>query len=159
MRHRGTSDEDRTGRTVRPARPGRCKGHTVWEADDPRGSSPCRDGTRTRSPQTRRMRRAARRRRLSVRATSIASGSASGSGRLLLAHLARIIASQSATHAQEHTMSRSKKPRYSTRSKFWKDTVLASRSQKRAWSTRKQIRTQQERMRAKTDLRRQIEES
>lgn len=56
-------------------------------------------------------------------------------------------------------MSRSKKPRYSTRSKFWKDTVLASRSQKRAWSTRKQIRTQQERMRAKTDLRRQIEES
>jgi hypothetical protein len=46
-------------------------------------------------------------------------------------------------------MSRSDKARHGTTCKLWKDTVLASRSQKRAWAKRKQIRSQQERARAK----------
>lgn len=50
-------------------------------------------------------------------------------------------------------MSRSNKPRHGRSCKRWKDTMLASRSQKRAWAKRKQIRSQQERTRAKTELR------
>lgn len=46
-------------------------------------------------------------------------------------------------------MSKSNKARNGTSCKRWKDTVLASRSQKRAWAKRKQIRAQQERARTK----------
>jgi hypothetical protein len=49
-------------------------------------------------------------------------------------------------------MSKSNKARYGTNCTTWKDTVLASRSQKRAWSKRKQIRTQQDRAKAKATL-------
>jgi len=42
-------------------------------------------------------------------------------------------------------MARSNKPRYGTRCKFWKDTMLASRNQKKAWSTRKRIETKRKR--------------
>lgn len=38
-------------------------------------------------------------------------------------------------------MSRSNKPRFGTLGKVWKDTVLASRSQKQAWSKTKKQRT------------------
>lgn len=50
-------------------------------------------------------------------------------------------------------MSRSEKSRHGTGCKFWKDTVLASRSQKRAWTKTKQIKNQQEHTRAKAELR------
>jgi hypothetical protein len=50
-------------------------------------------------------------------------------------------------------MADSHKARYGQHCKHWKDSVLASRSQKRAWSKRKQIRVQQERARAKAALR------
>lgn len=49
-------------------------------------------------------------------------------------------------------MSRSDKARHGTACKFWKDSVLASRSQKRAWSKRKQLRAQQDRARGKATL-------
>ncbi len=55
-------------------------------------------------------------------------------------------------------MSRSHKPRYGMRCKSWKDTVLASRSQKRAWAKRKQISGQQTRRRAQALLRKEGEE-
>lgn len=38
-------------------------------------------------------------------------------------------------------MSRSNKPRYGMKTKYWKDSVLGSRSQKKAWSKRKKIET------------------
>jgi hypothetical protein len=53
-------------------------------------------------------------------------------------------------------MSKSNKPRYGTGCKLWKDTVLASRSQKRAWTKRKQITTQQRRRRAAAQLRTEL---
>lgn len=43
--------------------------------------------------------------------------------------------------------------------KRWKDTVLGSRSQKRAWSKRKRIRAQQERAREKSELQKELGES
>jgi hypothetical protein len=46
-------------------------------------------------------------------------------------------------------MSDSRKARYGTHCKFWKDTVFRSRSQARARSTRKRIRAQRDRARAK----------
>lgn len=46
-------------------------------------------------------------------------------------------------------MSRSHKARYGTTCETWKDTVLASRSQKRAWARRKRLRTQRDRARRK----------
>jgi uncharacterized protein (DUF924 family) len=49
-------------------------------------------------------------------------------------------------------MSDSNKSRHGTLCKRWKDTVLASRSQARAWSKRKQIRSQQERARSKATM-------
>ena len=49
-------------------------------------------------------------------------------------------------------MSRSDKARHGTGCKLWKDTVLASRSQKRAWKKTKQLKGQQERTRAKAEL-------
>jgi hypothetical protein len=52
-------------------------------------------------------------------------------------------------------MSDSHKARYGMSCWHWKDSVLASRSQKRAWSKRKRIRSQQERARAK----RQVQET
>jgi len=48
-------------------------------------------------------------------------------------------------------MSRSSKSRFGANCTTRKDTVLASRSQKRAWAKRKQIRSQQERARAKAE--------
>lgn len=51
-------------------------------------------------------------------------------------------------------MSKSHKARFGTTCTTWKDTVLASRSQKRAWSKRKRIRAQQERARDKAQSRR-----
>jgi hypothetical protein len=54
-------------------------------------------------------------------------------------------------------MSRSNKSRYGQRCKFWKDTVLGSRNQKRAWSKRKQIETQAERTGAKAEVRAEVE--
>ncbi len=53
-------------------------------------------------------------------------------------------------------MSDSTKARYGTSCSLWKDTVRASRSQKRAWSRRKRIRAQEERSRAKAALRQEI---
>ncbi len=50
-------------------------------------------------------------------------------------------------------MSRSNKTRNGTRCKRWKDSVLESRSQKRAWSKRKRIRSQAERTRANAETR------
>lgn len=50
-------------------------------------------------------------------------------------------------------MSRSNKARHGTRCQRWKDTVLASRAQAAAWSTRKRIETQRERARDKRRLR------
>jgi hypothetical protein len=52
-------------------------------------------------------------------------------------------------------MSRSNKARHGTQCKIWKDTVLASRSQKCAWTKTKQIKNQQERTRAKAELRKE----
>lgn len=49
-------------------------------------------------------------------------------------------------------MSDSHKARYGVTCSHWKDSVLASRSQKRAWSKRKRIRSQQERARAKRQV-------
>ena len=49
-------------------------------------------------------------------------------------------------------MSRSNKPRYGMSCALWKDSVWASRSQKRAWRKTKQIRSQQERTRSKRSL-------
>lgn len=46
-------------------------------------------------------------------------------------------------------MSASHKARFGMSCQHWKDSVLASRSQKRAWSKRKRIRSQQERARSK----------
>lgn len=53
-------------------------------------------------------------------------------------------------------MSKSNKPRYGTGCKHWKDSVLASRSQKRAWAKRKQITTQQVRRKAAAQLRTEL---
>jgi hypothetical protein len=50
-------------------------------------------------------------------------------------------------------MADSHKARYGQHCKHWKDTMLASRSQKSAWAKRKKIRTQQERARTKAALR------
>lgn len=49
-------------------------------------------------------------------------------------------------------MSRSHKPRFGRSCKHSKDTVLASRSQKRAWAKRKQRENQAERAAAKIVL-------
>ena len=46
-------------------------------------------------------------------------------------------------------MSDSHKARFGMGCRHWKDSVLSSRSQKRAWSKRKRIRSQQERAEAK----------
>lgn len=54
-------------------------------------------------------------------------------------------------------MSKSFKARHGQRCKHWKDTFLASRSQKRAWSKTKQRKRQQERTRAKAALRADVE--
>lgn len=59
----------------------------------------------------------------------------------------------------EEVMSRSNKARNGTQCKRWKDTVLGSRSQKRAWTKRKRIRAQQERARQKAELQRVCGES
>jgi hypothetical protein len=53
-------------------------------------------------------------------------------------------------------MSRSNKARNGTRCKRWKDTVLGSRSQKRAWSKRKQIKNHQDRARGKAETRDEV---
>jgi hypothetical protein len=50
-------------------------------------------------------------------------------------------------------VSDSRKARHGTHCKVWKDTVLASRSQKRAWRKRKRVRAQQERARTKASVR------
>lgn len=50
-------------------------------------------------------------------------------------------------------MSKSHKARHGTRCKYWKDTGLNSRSQKRAWSKTKQRTRQRDRTRAKASLR------
>jgi hypothetical protein len=52
-------------------------------------------------------------------------------------------------------MARSNKARFGTNCALWKDTVLASRSQKRAWTKTKQIKNQQDRTRAKAALRKE----
>jgi hypothetical protein len=49
-------------------------------------------------------------------------------------------------------MSRSNKSRNGTNCKRWKDTVLGSRSQKRAWTKAKQRRSQAERARSKAEI-------
>jgi len=49
-------------------------------------------------------------------------------------------------------MSDSHKARHGTNCKHWKDTVLASRSQKRAWTKTKQIQNQRKRTNAKLAL-------
>lgn len=49
-------------------------------------------------------------------------------------------------------MSDSHKSRFGMNCHHWKDSVLASRSQKRAWSKRKRIRAQQERSRDKREV-------
>lgn len=54
-------------------------------------------------------------------------------------------------------MSRSEKSRYSTRGKLWKDTVLASRSQKSAWSKTKKRQTRTQRARDKASANRERE--
>ncbi len=54
-------------------------------------------------------------------------------------------------------MSDSNKSRFGTRCKFWKDTVLSSRSQKRAWSKRKKINSQKDRQAGKNNLRKEVE--
>jgi len=56
-------------------------------------------------------------------------------------------------------MSRSNKARYSQRLSLWKDTVFGSRSQKRAWAKRKQIRSQAERTQRKQDLHKESKEA
>lgn len=56
-------------------------------------------------------------------------------------------------------MSKSNKARHGQNCKHWKDTVLASRSQKRAWSKTKQRKRQQERTRTKAFLRNERERS
>jgi hypothetical protein len=48
-------------------------------------------------------------------------------------------------------MSDSYKARYTREGKVWKDSVLKSRSQTRAWSKCKRIRAQQERSRGKAE--------
>ena len=48
-------------------------------------------------------------------------------------------------------MSKTNKSRYGMRCKYWKDSVLESRSQKRAWRKRKQIRSQMERAKVKSE--------
>lgn len=55
-------------------------------------------------------------------------------------------------------MSKSNKARHGQNCKHWKDTVLASRSQKRAWTKTKQRKRQQERTRAKAALRSDVEQ-
>lgn len=49
-------------------------------------------------------------------------------------------------------MSDSNKARHGVKCQHWKDSVLASRSQKRAWTKRKRIRSQQERARSKRQV-------
>lgn len=53
-------------------------------------------------------------------------------------------------------MARSNKARYGMRCKFWKDTVFASRSQKKAWSSRKKIETRISRHRLKASLEKEL---
>lgn len=54
-------------------------------------------------------------------------------------------------------MARSHKPRFGMCCKFWKDTMRASRSQKRTWSTRKRIETQRRRRREAAEFRAGLE--
>lgn len=49
-------------------------------------------------------------------------------------------------------MSRSKKARYGTGCKFWKDTMLVSRPQAKAYSKKKRRRARKERRVSKQDL-------
>lgn len=49
-------------------------------------------------------------------------------------------------------MSDSHKARFGTLCKWWKDTVLCSRNQKRAWSSRKRIETRIRRRRESRQL-------
>ena len=53
-------------------------------------------------------------------------------------------------------MSKSNKSRYGMYCGKWKDTVLASRSQRRAWAKRKRIRSQQERSRSKAEVEKEM---
>jgi hypothetical protein len=55
-------------------------------------------------------------------------------------------------------MSKSNKARFGTKCKVWKDTVFASRSQKRALTKRKRRQAQQERSRAKAATRKDVGE-
>lgn len=56
-------------------------------------------------------------------------------------------------------MSKTNKARHGMSCRSQKDTMLASRSQKRAWTKRKRIRSQQERARGKVAVRKEGEES
>jgi len=53
-------------------------------------------------------------------------------------------------------MSDSHKARYGTSCKHWKDTVLASRCQKRAWSRAKRRMRRQVRLKDKTLTRKEV---
>jgi len=54
-------------------------------------------------------------------------------------------------------MARSNKARYGTSCKRWKDTMLASRNQKKAWSSRKKIETRISRHRLKVALEKELD--
>ena len=53
-------------------------------------------------------------------------------------------------------MSKSHKARHGMKCRHWKDSILESHSQKKAWSKSKQIRSQKERTQAKAGLKKEI---